>query len=81
MYYSKAHLNLQFLMRFSLSDGCERVHDRYCSLYPLVYIHQKKIAAKIASANGSVNAVLSELRTVHLVKHADSVKTVAFLKL
>jgi hypothetical protein len=58
-------------------DVNEFMIDIYCSLYPLVYIHQKKIA----SANGSVNAVLSELRTVHLVKHADSVKTVAFLKL
>jgi hypothetical protein len=33
-------------------DVNEFMINIYCSLYPLVYIHQKKIAAKIASANG-----------------------------
>jgi hypothetical protein len=58
-------VRLQLVVRFSTSDGCERVDGlimnvlSICTLiwtfitHPLVYIHQKtKIAAKIASVNG-----------------------------
>jgi hypothetical protein len=62
----KARLHLQLLLRFSSSDGCERVNKLWILwvyvpssfiiwtflTHSLVHIHQeKKIAAKIASVN------------------------------
>ena len=62
----KARLHFQFLLRFSSSDGCERVNKLWILwvyvpssfiiwtflTHSLVHIHQeKKIAAKIASVN------------------------------
>ena len=45
----KAHLHLQFLLRFSSSDGCERVDELW---NVQMRVHQWDIYSKIASANG-----------------------------